>query len=100
MFYFRILNLPTNLNSSLSLIFNYAVVRSKDLSRETFDLVNTEVLHELKQLESNDGMQLDIEDYPGFKIRGTIVSFCADTKGAHQIFGFLSPSANLFCRLC
>ena len=45
-------------------------------------------------------MLLDIPDLPNFHIRGTLVSVSADTKGAHGIGGFMSPSANKFCRLC
>lgn len=37
---------------------------------------------------------------PGFRIRGTIVSFCADTKGAHELGGLMSPSCDRFCRIC
>ncbi len=38
--------------------------------------------------------------HPGFRIRGTIVSFCADTKGAHELGGLMSPSCDRFCRIC
>ncbi|XP_045023276.1 uncharacterized protein LOC123467391 [Daphnia magna] len=45
-------------------------------------------------------MLLGIPDFTNFRIRGTIAGVCADTKGAHEIGGFLGPSANRFCRLC
>ncbi len=38
--------------------------------------------------------------HPGFRIRGTIVSFCADNKGAHELGGLMSPSCDRFCRIC
>jgi hypothetical protein len=38
--------------------------------------------------------------HPGFRIRGIIVSFCADTKGAHELGGLMSPSCDQFCRIC
>ena len=55
---------------------------------------------ELHELESDNGMLLDVADLADFRIRGNLVSVCADTKGAHEIEGFMSPSAKKFCRLC
>ncbi|KAK4030543.1 hypothetical protein OUZ56_023786 [Daphnia magna] len=57
-------------------------------------------MKELLILESDEGMLLDIPHRPGFGVHGTLVSFCADTKGAHEIGGFMSPSAKKFCRVC
>jgi hypothetical protein len=45
-------------------------------------------------------MLLDIPDLPNFHIRGTLVSFSSDTKGALEIGGFMSRSANMFCHFC
>ena len=57
-------------------------------------------MKELEELESEEGILLDITDLSNFRIRGTLVSVFADTKGAHEIGGFMSPSENKFCRLC
>jgi hypothetical protein len=38
-------------------------------------------------------MLLDIPYRPGFHFQGTLVAFCVETKGAHEISGFMSPSA-------
>lgn len=57
-------------------------------------------MNEIKILESDEGMLLNIPNRPGFRIHGTIITFCADTKGAHELGGFMSPSANKLCRLC
>lgn len=51
-------------------------------------------------LESDEGMLLNIPNRPGFRIPSTIITFCADTKGAHKLGGFMSPSANKLCHLC
>ncbi|EFX64599.1 hypothetical protein DAPPUDRAFT_334034 [Daphnia pulex] len=51
-------------------------------------------------LESDEGMPLNIPHRPGFRIHVMIITFCADTKGAHELGGFMSPSANFLCRLC
>ena len=52
-------------------------------------------------LESGEGMLLHVPHQPnGFRIHGTIVNVCADTKGAHEFDGFISPFADRFCRIC
>lgn len=53
----------------------------------------------IKILESEEGMLLDIHHRPGLRVHGTIVTLCADTKGAHEIGVFMSPSATKICRL-
>ncbi|KAK4030523.1 hypothetical protein OUZ56_023766 [Daphnia magna] len=65
-----------------------------------FDFVIEQFMKELLILESDEGMLLDIPHRPGFRVHGTLVSFCADTKGAHETGGFMSPSAKKFCRVC
>lgn len=58
-------------------------------------------MDEVKELESEDGMLLDIPGFTnGLLVRGFIAAVCADSKAAHELGGFLSPSANKFCRLC
>lgn len=100
MFCFRILNLPNSENSKLAYIFPLAIVNSIHIKNNWFDFVFSEFRDELKELESEDGMLLGIPDFTNFRIRGTIAGVCADTKGAHEIGGFFSPSANRFCRRC
>lgn len=45
-------------------------------------------------------MLLNLEDGTTLYIHGSLASICGDTKGAHELFGFMSPSATKFCRLC
>ena len=99
MFYFRILNLPVTLSTLTSTIFPFAVVKSSDLAKNSFDFVHWPLIQEIKMLET-EGMSLDIPDYPNFKLYGTLSSNCGDTKGAHQQGGFMSPSADKLCRFC
>jgi hypothetical protein len=42
-------------------------------------------MKELLILKSDEGMLLDIPYRPGFHFQGTLVAFCAETKGAHEI---------------
>lgn len=100
MFCFTILNLPPAENSMLTSIHPFAICNSKFLKDSEFRFIIDEFMKEVRLLESDEGMLLDVSHNPGFRIRGAIVSHCADTKGAHEIFGFAGPSSAKFCRLC
>ena len=100
MFCFCILNLPPILMSQLCHIHPFAVCHTLDVAEDNFSFVLREFMSELHELESARGMPLDLSDFDNFFLRGTVVSVCADTKGAHEIGGFMSPSANKCCRLC
>ena len=99
-FCFIILNLPTAENSLLSNIHPYSLVKSKNLKLSGFSFVLDEFLHELADLESDEGMLLTIPGRPNFRVQGTIAISAADTKGAHELGGFMSPSCDKFCRGC
>jgi hypothetical protein len=45
-------------------------------------------------------MKLEVNGMPNFRLNGTLLQVCADTKGAREIGGFMAPSANKFCCLC
>ena len=100
MFYFRILNLPASDNSRYQNVYNFATAYSRLLSKDGFDAILGMLISELKELESNEGMKLDIPTEPDYRVRGTVVAVCGDTKGLHEMFGFMSPAANMFCRGC
>jgi hypothetical protein len=99
-FNFIIANMPPSFNSQLSSIFPLAVCNGSLLRETGFDFVLNEIMNDIHALESNSGMLLDVDGFPGFRIRGTIVCLCGDTKGIHEVGGFMSPSADKFCRLC
>lgn len=100
MFNLNILNLPECENSLLSNIQCFAVCNSKDSKDSEFRFVIDEFMKEIKLLESDEGMLLGIPSKPGFRLRGAVVNVCADSKGAHQLFGFARTSSAKFCRLC
>lgn len=100
MFTFTVLNMPRETNSLLSSIFPFAVCRTNLIKKIGFEPVLRELMKEIALLESDEGMLLNIDDSPGFRIRGTIASVCGDSKGMHELFGFMSCSADKFCRLC
>lgn len=99
MFCFSILNLPPSLNSLLSNIHAFTVSVSRHIKQYGFDFALEELMTEIAILESGQGMQLDIPNNPRFRIRGTILNFCADTKGAHDMAGFMLPLADKLCRI-
>lgn len=101
MFLFRILNLPNVENSKLANIFPIAICTSIQIKKHGFDFIFSRIMDEVKELESEDGMLLHIPGFTnGLLVRGSIAAVCADSKAAHELGGFLSPSANKFCRLC
>lgn len=100
--YFRILNMPVHYNSKLSSIMCLASVNTSLLEKESaYEEILQQILFEILDLESLSGMRLDLKEFQdGFLLRGTVVHLTADTKGAHQLLGFIGPSANCFCRQC
>ena len=81
-------------------IHPFGICKTLDVVENNVGLVFREFMKELEELESEKRILLDITDLSNFRIRGTLVSVFADTKGAHEIGGFMSPSENKFCRLC
>lgn len=65
-----------------------------------FDFALNPFMNEIKMLESDEGMPLNIQHNPCFRIHVMIITFFADTKGVHELGGFMSPSANILCHLC
>lgn len=53
----------------------------------------------MKQLENHLGVPVKINN-ENYILRATLLTVCADTLAAHDILGFIGPSANLFRRLC
>lgn len=100
MFNFVIFIIPPVLNSLLSNIHTCAVCRTLDVQDLNFGFVLSCFMEEIQELESDVGMKLSVPGLGDIYIRWTIVGFCGDTKGAHEIGGFMSLSANKFCRLC
>lgn len=53
----------------------------------------------MKQLECDDGYELILDNGP-IQVFGTLSSVYGDSLAIHELFGFFSPSANKFCRMC
>lgn len=99
-FYFCIQNLPAVESSQLSSVFLLALAYSEDLkTKNGFEKVLAPFLQDLQKLESDEGVPMQVDNEP-FVLRATLTVLCADTLAAHEILGFLSPSARHFCRIC
>lgn len=99
LFYYTIQNLPFNLNSSMNSIFILAVCYTSDIKKYGFQPILDPFIKEVKQLESDSGVMLHWHDRI-CQVHGTLVSYSADSLAAHELLGFMSPSANMLCRLC
>ena len=57
-------------------------------------------MEEVKLLESDDGMTINVRGGQPFQLRGSIASATSDAKALHEIFGLMSPFASKFCHCC
>ncbi|KAK3920771.1 Sec-independent protein translocase protein TatC [Frankliniella fusca] len=100
-FYFSIQNLPPVESSQLSSIFLLALAFSEDIKYAGgFEKILAPFFAELRRLESETGIMIDIGIGRPFCFRATLTVLCADTLAAHDIMGLLAPGARHFCRFC
>ena len=100
--YMMIRNLPSKLlakETSIFLVGMWYAQDAKDKER-TYDVILAPLVRKLKELESNDGVDVNICGQT-VKVRAALALFSADNLGYHSLFGFLeSFTARKFCRLC
>lgn len=94
--YFGIQNLPNELNALLTYIFVTALAYAEDAKDSK---VWEPFLRDMKILET-EGVEIIGEDGKPFTFRAVLVAQIGDAAAAHELLGFLSCSANLFCRSC
>lgn len=100
LFYYSIQNLPHHYNASMNSVFVLAVCYSADLKKYGFDPILDPFVKEMKKLEADTGVEIINTAGNLLNVHGTLVSLSADSLAAHELLGFMSPSANLLCRLC
>ncbi|XP_026289866.2 uncharacterized protein LOC113214642 [Frankliniella occidentalis] len=94
-------NLPPVKSSQFSSIYLLALAFSEDIKTTGgFEKILVPFLAELRKLESETGVLIDISIGEPFALRATLTVLCADTLAAHEVLGLLSPSARHFCRVC
>jgi len=98
-FYYTIQNLPCNMNSELSSIHVLLLCCHVDIKKYTMNKVLGPFLKNLAKLESDEGVLIFLGEEK-YTLRASIAAFCGDGLAIHEIFNFLSPSCNLFCRMC
>ncbi|KAJ8018667.1 hypothetical protein HOLleu_43234 [Holothuria leucospilota] len=99
LFYFSLDNLPRKYNSCVNAVHLLAVCHAIDLKRYGFCPILRPFVDEIKQLETDTGVELQLMRGPR-RFNGTLVSAVGDTLAMHEMFGLLSPSANRLCRIC
>ena len=97
--YFTIQNLPEHLKSFLGGIHVVLVAHVADIAKYGVRNFLRPLLIDLKKLESDGGFPVMINGEE-IILRGCVTSFCTDGLATYQMFGYLGPSANLFCKLC
>ncbi|KAJ8673824.1 hypothetical protein QAD02_005086 [Eretmocerus hayati] len=101
MFYFVIQNLPKYVNSLLGGIHVFGIGYTQDIAKYGFEKVLQPFLSDLRQLESEEGVVVNLSSGEDYTLRATLTSVSADGLAAHQLFGLLSPGgAHHFCRSC
>lgn len=98
-FYYTIQNLPPQINSELSSIHVLVMCSDADVKKYGFKKILAPFLEELKDLESENGVVIETDE-GNYVLRASIAAFCGDGLAVHDVFNFLSPSANYFCRMC
>lgn len=99
LFYYTIQNLPSQINSELSSIHVLAMCTDVDVKKYGFEKILAPFIEELRLLESNTGKLIETTT-GSYVLRASIAAFCDDGLAVHDVFNFLAPSSNYFCRMC
>ncbi|KAJ8669527.1 hypothetical protein QAD02_000786 [Eretmocerus hayati] len=98
-FYLQIDDLPSHMNSELSSIHVLIICSSEDVKKYGYGKILAPFLDDLKKLESDEGVQILIDDEI-YVLRATVIALCGDGLAIHEVYALLSPSSNKFCRMC
>jgi hypothetical protein len=97
-FYFTIQNMPPYLKTKLDNIFVLAFCYAEDMKKYGVNAILRAFVDEMKLLESDEGVRATFDE--NFVLRAVLTSVAADSLAAHELLGFMSCSANFFCRQC
>lgn len=98
-FYYTIQNLPPQINSELSSIHVLLFCCHLDIRKYEMKKILSPFLEDLITLESDEGVSILLGEEK-YILRASLAAFCRDGLAVHEVFNFLSPSSNLFCRMC
>jgi hypothetical protein len=98
--YYVIQNLPPEENSRLRSIHVAAYAYCNDFDpNQGIDTILDPFFDELKQLECEEGVLIDLKGEP-YTLRATLIAVPSDGEAAHEFTGLLAAGSNLFCRSC
>ncbi|XP_058817123.1 uncharacterized protein LOC131680425 [Topomyia yanbarensis] len=93
--YFKVQNMQRQYNSSLKAVFPLIYAKSIDAKHHGYNAILAPLVDDLKKLEKGVTVYFSSTKY---EIRAAVIAVAGDTLAIHEVFGFLSPSANYFCR--
>lgn len=99
-FYFTVQNLPYPFNTQLKNIFILLACYARDIKKYGFKKILQPLIDELKQLESENGVNIDLTDETIYTLRAVLNDFIGDGAAVYEILGLLSPTTRCFCREC
>lgn len=98
-FYYTIQNLLPHMNSEISSIHVLLLCCHTDIKKYKFEKILSPFLNDLAKLENDEGITIFLGEEK-YVLRASLVAFCGDGLAVHEVFNLLSPSSNLFCRMC
>ena len=96
-FYYRIQNLPVHLNSLLGNMHVLLFCSYEDKKKYGLKKILAPFMEDLGKLESDEGILVP-DGENTFVLRASIAAFTGDGLSAHEVFGLIGPSANLFTK--
>lgn len=97
--YVRIENISAHMNSKNNNIHVLCICCAQDIEKYGYGKILKPFLNDLERLESQEGVVVIINGEE-FVPRVTLVAFCGHGLAVHDVYNFLSPAANKFCRMC
>ena len=98
--YFRLLNIPSYLRSSLSAINLVMLFPSRCLKFYSYGEIITPLLSDLKVLEEEGVTVFDSVNKKNVQLCGSLAMISGDNLASQNIGGFYESSGNYFCRVC
>lgn len=98
-FSFKIQNMHPAINASLERVYVLLMVLSKVLKEYGYKKILEFFIIDMQKLSTDEGVKIKTST-GNYIIRAVLIDVVGDTLAIHEILGFMSPSANFFCRSC
>ena len=100
MFYYKVQNIYPEVNANLNNIFLLGVAYTEDIKKYGFNKFLVPFVNDMKALESDTGVKVQLEGGEYFILRALLVNCVGDNLALNEMLGYSSPSCNSFCRQC